>query len=87
MVGVRSTMRVTLAAKSRTGMTSASGSSSMSASIVTSLCSVQQHASALPSSRSKSISANGLAAPRSTSPSLTCTLQVPHSPWQQACGM
>src|SRR6218665_3957334 len=79
MVGVRVAMRATVAAKSRTGITSASGSSSMSASMVASLCSVQQQARVLPSSRSKSISANGLAAPWSTSPSLTRTLQVPHS--------
>jgi hypothetical protein len=80
-------MRVTVPAKSRTGMISASGSSSMSASITASLHNVAQQASVLPSSRSNSISAKGLAAPCSTSPSLTCTLQVPHRPWPQACGM
>ena len=63
MVGVSSTMRVTVPAKSRTGMICASGSSSMSASIVVSHCSVAQQASVLPSSRSNSIKANGFAWP------------------------
>ncbi|EWS64920.1 hypothetical protein Y695_01830 [Hydrogenophaga sp. T4] len=86
IVGVRSSMRLTVAAKSRTGITRASGSSSMSASMMVSACSVQQQARVLPSSRSNSIRANGLAAPWSTSPSHTCTLQDPHRPCPQACG-
>ena len=49
--------------------------------------SVAQQASVMPSSRSMSISAKGLAAPWSTSPSQTWTLQVPHRPWPQAWGM
>ena len=69
MVGVSTVTLRTVAAKSRTGMTRASGSSSISASMVASHCSVAQQARVLPSSRSTSISAKGLAAPWSTSPS------------------
>ncbi|MCY1308660.1 hypothetical protein D3C76_1588820 [compost metagenome] len=80
MVGVSSTMDSTVASKSRSGMTLASGSSSISTSMVRSDCGTAQQASALPSLRSMSIKANGEASPRSTSPSTTCTLQVAQRP-------
>ncbi|MNY12509.1 hypothetical protein D3C86_1455950 [compost metagenome] len=86
MVGVRLSMRLTVPGKSRTGRFSASGSSSISASMVTSLCTVAQQARHFCSSRSKSIRAKLEASPWSISPSVTCTLQVAHRPWQQACG-
>src|SRR5690554_365985 len=54
--------------------------------MVTSLSTVAQQARTLPSSRSTSIRANGEASPTSTSPSTTCTLQVPQVPCPQANG-
>ncbi len=63
IVGVSASIRVTVPGKSRTGMASASASSSISASIVTSDSSRAQQASVLPSSRSKSISAKLEASP------------------------
>ena len=61
-------------------------SDSTSASTVTSELGVATQTSALPSLRSNSIRAKSDASLCSTSPSSTCTLQVPQVPWVQACG-